>query len=137
MDAARDAVNRPFVAVYSTMQAFRLQYRLRTLLLLTALVAVVLAGYVRQRRLEGMARMHLRQAELVAEHRQWLYSVSFMVPQVEWAKIDERERLHRQIAGEYRQQIWRPWVRISQPDPPLAIQIEGDRGQLTGDRGER
>ncbi len=116
------------------MKTTYLQFRIRTLLILTALIAVVLAGYVRQGRLERMARMHVRQAELVAKHRQWLYSVSFHVPEEEWTKIDERERLHQQIAAEYRQQIWRPWVRITQPVPPLAIQIEGDRGQGTGDR---
>jgi hypothetical protein len=109
-----------------------LQFRIRTLLLLTALIAVVLAGYVRQRRLEGMARFYQRQAELVAEHRQWLNSVSFHVPQEEWAKIDERERLHQQIAAEYRQKVWRPWLRITRPNPPLPIHVE--KG---GDRGER
>lgn len=112
-----------------------LQFRLRTLLLLTALISVGLAGYVRQRRLEGLARMHVRQAELVAEHRLWLYSVSFHVPEGEWAKIDLQEAQHRQLAAEYRQKIWRPWVRITQPVPPLPIQIEGRQG--TGDRGQR
>ena len=113
------------------MQTFRLQFRIRTLLLLTALIAAVLAGYVRQRRLEGMARLHQCQAELVAKHRQWLHSVSFHVPEEEWSKIDDRERMHQQIAAEYRQQIWRPWVRITRPDPPLPIQVEADGGQGT------
>ena len=106
------------------MQMRPFQFRIRTLLLVTAIVAVVLAGYVRARRLEGMAKMHERQAELVVEHRLFLQSVSFHVPELEWLKINERERLHRQIAGEYRRKIWRPWLGIKRPNSPLPIEID-------------
>lgn len=109
------------------------RFTTRQLLLATTIVAVVLAGYLRYDRLERIARGHERQAELVAESREVLSSVSTFAFVQDWPDYDRQERLHQQLAREYRQKIWRPWMRVTQPSPPLSIQIEILR-RADGDR---
>jgi len=104
------------------------RYNLRQLLLFTTLCGVLCAGYVRYCTLEARAEEHLRQAQAVADARGRLLSYSFHVPQFAWDDYDRQERLHRQIAAEYREQIWRPWVTITQPEKPLPILVEGRGG---------
>jgi hypothetical protein len=103
------------------------RFSIRSLLVLTALVAIGLAlGLAHHARMQRLSRLHARQAVLVAEHRNFLLSCSFEVPQIEWIKIDDRERMHRQLAEEYRDKSWRPWVRITEPPMALPIQIESE-----------
>ena len=97
-----------------------MRFSLRHLLIFITLCGVLCAGYVRYRQLEEREQKHLRQAQAVADARNRLLSYSFDVPQYAWDDYDRQESLHRQIAAEYREQIWRPWVRITQPEPPLA-----------------
>lgn len=92
-----------------------LQFRLRTLLVVTTLVAIGMAGYVRYRRLEGMARIHERELERLKEHKEFLSSVSFDVPREEWIKIGAQQQIHQVLADAYRLQFWRPWVPIDEP----------------------
>src|SRR5215211_2297311 len=98
-----------------------MRFTIRHLLIFTTLCGLMLAGYLRYRHLEEQAREHLRQAQAVAQSRGRLLSYSFEVPQKAWDEYDRQERLHRQIAENYRQQIWQPWIEITQPDPPLPM----------------
>src|SRR5688572_22548459 len=101
------------------------RFSLRSLLLLTAVVAASLAVAVRHSsRMHRLARQHDQQAVLVAEQIALLQSVSFDVPQHAWDEYDRQERLHLQLAVEYRQKAWRPWLPITKPSPPLPIQVE-------------
>lgn len=101
-----------------------LRFSIRHLLILTTLCGMLLAGYLRYRHLEEKAQEHLRQAQEVARMRGWLLTVSFNVPQEAWDEYDRQEYLHRQLAENYRQQIWQPWMEITQPDPPLPMFVE-------------
>jgi hypothetical protein len=107
------------------MAMFR--FRIRSLLILTTVVAIALAVAINHySRMQRLSRLHLRQAVLVAEHRAFLLSCSFDVPQQEWLKIDEQEQMHRQLSDEYRLKRWRPWQRITQPPMSLPILIEDE-----------
>jgi hypothetical protein len=101
-----------------------MRFSLRHLLIFTTLCGVLFAGYARHRTLEERAQHHLRQAQAVAQARGRLLSYSFDVPQSAWDDYDLQESLHRQIAADYRQQIWQPWVTITQPERPLATWVE-------------
>lgn len=98
-----------------------MRYSLRHLLIFTTFCALICAGYVRYRHLEDRAQLHERQAQTVAQHRGKLLTYSFHVPQSAWDDLDRQESLHKQIATDYRQQVWRPWVKITQPEKPLAM----------------
>lgn len=101
------------------------RFSIRSLLVLTTLVAIGLAlALAHHARMQRMSRLHARQAVLVAEHRSFLLSCSFDVPQIEWIKIDQQERMHQQLADDYREKSWRPWVRITEPPMALPILIE-------------
>lgn len=101
-----------------------MRYRLRTLLGLAMLVAITIGVWSEHyRRMDKLARLHSRQADLVAEQIQFLNSVSFNVPQEAWAEYDRQEQLHRQLAIDYRRKIWRPWLRVAEPNPPLPIEV--------------
>jgi hypothetical protein len=105
-------------------RAIGIRFSIRHLLILTTLCGLLLAGYVRYRHLEEHAQEHLRQAQEVARRRGWLLTVSFHVPQEAWDDYDRREHLHQRLAAEYRQQIWRPWMEITQPEPPLPMIVD-------------
>ena len=101
------------------------RFTIRGLLLLTAVVALTLALSLQHyARMERLARLHARQAQLVAQHRGFLLSASFDVPQQAWNELDRQEQAHQQLASEYRQKIWRPWLQVTQLSPPLTIQVE-------------
>lgn len=101
------------------------RFSIRSLLVLTTLVAIGLALAISYHaRMQRLSRLHARQAVLVAEHRNFLLSCSFDVPQGEWIKIDEQERMHQQLTDEYREKSWRLWVRITEPPAALPILIE-------------
>jgi hypothetical protein len=102
-----------------------MRFSLRHLLIFTTLCGVLCAGYVRSRNLEARAEEHLRQAQIVAETRGRLLTYSFDVPQYAWDDYARQESLHRQIAAEFREQIWRPWVKITQPEKPLPMLVDG------------
>jgi hypothetical protein len=100
-----------------------MRFSLRHLLIFTTLCGVLCAGYVRYRHLEGQAQQHLRQADAAADARDMLLNTrsgSGFFLTTAWADYDRQESLHRQIAAEYRQQIWRPWVKITQPGEAVA-----------------
>jgi hypothetical protein len=102
------------------------RFTIRHLLIVTTLVAVALGvGVQHCWRTDKLARLHARQAQLVAEGRGHLLTMSFHVPQHAWDEYDRQERLHLQLANEYRQKIWRPWLSVTRPSPPLPIEIEG------------
>ena len=102
------------------------RFTIRGLLVVTTLVAIALAvGVQHCWRMDKLARLHARQAELVAQRRGRLLTMSFNVPQQAWDEYDRQERLHQQLAGEYRQKIWRPWLPVTRPSPPLPIEVEG------------
>ena len=102
------------------------RFTIRGLLIVTTLVAVALAiGVQHSWRMDKLACQHTRQAQLVAQRREHLLTVSFDVPQHAWDEYDQQERLHLQLADEYRQKIWRPWESVTRPSPPLPIEVEG------------
>lgn len=101
-----------------------MRFSLRHLLIFTTFCGVFFAGYVRYRNLEERAHEHLRQARAVAQARNTLLSYSFDVPQYAWDDYDRQASLHRQIAADHRQQIWRPWTKITQPEKPLPMWVE-------------
>jgi hypothetical protein len=105
------------------MAMFR--FNIRSLLILTTVVAIALAVAINHySRMQRLSRLHARQAKLVADHRNFLLSCSFDVPQQEWVKIDEQEQTHRQLADEYLMKSWRPWQPVPQPPRSLPILIE-------------
>lgn len=103
------------------------RFSIRSLLILTTLVAIALAVAIgHYTRMQRLSRLHLRQAVLVAEHRGKLLSYSFHVPQSAWDQLDEQQQLHLQLSYEYRRKSWRPWQPITQPPKPLPILIEDE-----------
>lgn len=101
-----------------------MRFSLRHLLIFTTFCGVLCAGYVRYRHLEGQAQEHLRQAQAVAEARIMSAAYTGYWLPTAWDDYDRQESLHRQIAAEYRQQIWRPWVKITEPVKPLPMWVE-------------
>jgi len=96
----------------------RPQFRIRTVLLLTTMVAAGLGWTVHQARWRTERAAFCRaQAAFVQEHRGLLLRVSFITPQEEWNRINETEALWTSLAEQYEAAIWRPWVQIVEPDP--------------------
>ena len=96
------------------------RFSIRSLLLLTAVVAVLL-GLFYYWRMERLAKLHAQEAEQIAEARERLQRVSFDVPPAAWDDLRMREEQHRILSHEYRQRIWQPWRRSTQPSPPIDI----------------
>ena len=100
------------------------RFSIRSLLLATAFVGVLLGLGAHYWRLERLAALHTRQAELVAGWRQHLFSVSFHVPDSAWRDLDRQQQEHQRLAKEYRRKIWQPWLAVTPPTQPLPMQVE-------------
>ena len=101
------------------------RFTIRGLLIVTTLVAVALAvGVQHCWRMNKLAHLHARQAQLVGQRREQLLSVSFDLPQHAWDEFDRQERLHLRLADEYRLRIWCPWLSVTRPSPPLPIEVD-------------
>jgi hypothetical protein len=103
------------------------RFSIRSLLIVTTLIAVALAVGLHGWRMEKLARLHTREAELVAQRRATLLTTSVIPirPHLAWEEYDRQERWHLQLASEYRQRVWRPWLSVTRPSPPLPIEVVG------------
>jgi hypothetical protein len=96
----------------------RPQFRIRTILLLTTVVAAGLGWTVHLARWRSERAAFCRaQATFVQEHLGFLLSVSFITPQEEWIRLNEAEAQWKGLAEQYEAAIWRPWVRVVEPNP--------------------
>lgn len=92
------------------------QFSLRTLLIVMTVAAMLTAriAYVRR-----MADYHAAETKRLQQHRMWLLTVSFHTPQVEWQRLDDMEARHSDLASQYQQATWRPWMIVHESQSPL------------------
>ena len=87
------------------------QFSLRTLLVAMTFAAV-LTGRITY--LQRMADFHQTERARVQKHRNYLATVSFDTPPIEWLRLENIEAHHARLASEYKQAVWQPWVLVQE-----------------------